>query len=166
MDPAKKLQWERPGGLDGAVERPAPLPAAPDHLASILRLVSAPGDAASSAAAQRPSSPQEWAALIERVRSAAGRAREVESQAQEQEQRVQELLERVREDMRAASERVRAAEMRAAEIQAHAESMVRAADERAAAAEERARVAEEWLFRVHETISTEFSGLVTRPGPA
>ena len=96
-----------------------------DSLTSILRLVQSDADANASLVVASPSSSQDWANLIDRVRAAAQRTREVEAQAQEQEQRVHELLERVRDDVKLASERVRAAETKAANVQAQAEQRIR-----------------------------------------
>ncbi|GJE72979.1 hypothetical protein CHKEEEPN_4540 [Methylorubrum podarium] len=167
MDIVKKMRWERPLDFDlsesqnmPVVSQDAPKPT--DSLTSILRLVQTDADASVSVMAP-PSSSQDWANLIERVRAAAHRTREVEAQAQEQEQRVHELLERVRDDIKLASERVRAAETRAANVQAQAEQRIRAAEERAEAAEERARIAEDWLKQVHEAIVSEFSVLTEMP---
>lgn len=166
MDIVKKMRWERPLDFDRSESQNMPVlsqdvPKPADSLTSILRLVQTDADTSVSVAA--PSSSQDWANLIERVRAAAHRTREVEAQAQEQEQRVHELLERVREDIKLASERVRAAETRAANVQAQAEQRIRAAEERAEAAEERARIAEDWLKQVHEAIVSEFSTLTEVP---
>lgn len=159
MEPAKKLNWA-PSRLESRphVSEPDVRPEArPDAaLSSILRVVRIQ-DEPGAVPAGPPTSAQEWAGLIDRVRAAASRAREVEAQAQEQDQRVQELLDRVREDVAAAGERVRAAEARAQAAQAQAEARIRAAEARAEAAEERARTAEDWLARVHETITSEFA---------
>lgn len=172
MDIIKKMRWERPLDLSPSEIKVVPdenaeASRAVDTLTNILRLVQSDSEAASSASASHPSSAQDWANLIERVRAAANHTREVEAQAQEQEQRVQEILERVREDIKHAGEKVRAAETRAANVQAHAEMRIQAAEERAEAAEERARIAEDWLKQVHEAIVSEFSGLPgTKPKAA
>lgn len=171
MDIVKKMRWERPLDLDQiesqnmtVASHDVPKPS--DSLTSILRLVQSDSEASAAPADGPPSSSQDWANLIERVRAAAHRTREVEAQAQEQEQRVHDLLERVREDVKLASERVRAAETRAANVQAQAEQRIRAAEERAEAAEERARIAEDWLKQVHEAIVSEFSTLTEVPSKA
>lgn len=171
MDIVKKMRWERPLDLDRSESQNMPIvsheaPKSPDSLTSILRLVQSDTEASAIPVAAPPSSTQDWANLIERVRAAAHRTREVEAQAQEQEQRVHELLERVRDDIKLASERVRAAEARAANVQAQAEQRIRAAEERAEAAEERARIAEDWLKQVHEAIVSEFSTLTEVPSKA
>ena len=168
MDIIKKMRWERPLDFDrsesqnmSTLSQDLSKPA--DSLTSILRLVQTDTDAGVSVPVAAPSSSQDWANLIDRVRAAAHRTREVEAQAQEQEQRVHELLERVREDIKLASERVRTAETKAATVQAQAEQRIRAAEERAEAAEERARIAEDWLKQVHEAIVNEFSILTEAP---
>lgn len=171
MDIIKKMRWERPLDLDHAESQEMTVashdaPKQADSLTSILRLVQSDADANASVVVASPSSSQDWANLIDRVRAAAQRTREVEAQAQEQEQRVHELLERVRDDVKLASERVRAAETKAANVQAQAEQRIRAAEERAEAAEERARIAEDWLKQVHEAIVSEFSTLTEVPSKA
>lgn len=171
MDIIKKMRWERPLDLDRVESQEMTVashdaPKQADSLTSILRLVQSDADANASVVVASPSSSQDWANLIDRVRAAAQRTREVEAQAQEQEQRVHELLERVRDDVKLASERVRAAETKAANVQAQAEQRIRAAEERAEAAEERARIAEDWLKQVHEAIVSEFSTLTEVPSKA
>ncbi len=128
-------------------------------LPSILSIVHAVLEQAPSITAALPSSSQDWTNLIERLRAAAAHARYVEARAQEQDQRVEDLLVRVREDVKRASDKVRAAEAKAARIEADAELRIRAAEDRAAAAEERASIAEDWLRRLHEVVSDEFSSI-------
>lgn len=172
MDLTKKMRWDpsfkiRPEEQVNALERSpamAELAAISEPsatLPNILRIVHASLEQNPLSSSEPLPSFQDWTGLIDRVRAAAAHARETEAQAQEQEHRVQELLERVREDIKRAGERVRAAEAKAAKIEAEAELRIRAAEERATAAEERASIAENWLRRVHEVISDEFSSITT-----
>ena len=106
MDIIKKMRWERPLDLDHAESQEMTVashdaPKQADSLTSILRLVQSDADANASVVVASPSSSQDWANLIDRVRAAAQRTREVEAQAQA-EQRI-----------RAAEERAEAAEERA-----------------------------------------------------
>lgn len=170
MDLIKKMPWD-PSFKVSSVERDGTQEASPAlaetltiadppaTLPSILRVVHASLEQNPLASAASPPSSQDWTNLIERVRAAAVHARNVEAQAQEQDQRVEELLIRVREDVKRAGDKVRAAEAKAARIEADAELRIRAAEDRAAAAEERASIAEDWLRRVHEVISDEFSSI-------
>ncbi len=172
MDQIKKMLWdpsfkvssvERDGRQEfpPAVAEPPAISEPQVTLPSILRIVHANLEQDPLPSAASLPSNEDWSSLIDRVRAAAVRARDVEAQAQEQEQRVQELLERVREDIKRAGDKVRAAEIKAAKIEADADLRIRAAEDRAAAAEERARIAEDWLRRVHEVISDEFSSITT-----
>lgn len=156
MDPVKKPHLDLIAEIESRSDFVSSARGAKEPLTRVLRGLGSSLDD-QPLASSSPSSPQDWSALIERVRSVAVHAREVQKQAQEQDQRVQELLERVREDIQAASERVRVAEARTTSISVQAEERVREAERRAEIAEERARVAEEWLRRLHETVTAEFS---------
>ncbi|KAB1070116.1 hypothetical protein [Methylobacterium planeticum] len=157
MDKLKKLPWDEILAVKTEIGPSERADLSDNHLNSVLRLINPADKPTPGSVPTRKSSPEEWAQLIDRVRSAATRVREVESEAHEQELRVQELLERVREDITGANERVRAAEAQTREIQARADALLKAADERVRAAEERARLAEEWLGRVYDTIASEFA---------
>lgn len=170
MDLTKKMPWDPSFKISSveqasmqevapAVAEPAAISEPSVTLPSILRIVHASLEQDPMPSAPSLPSNEDWTGLIDRVRAAAVRARDVEAQAQEQEQRVQELLERVRVDIKHASDKVRTAETKAARIEADAELRIRAAEDRAAAAEERASIAEDWLRRVHEVISDEFSSI-------
>jgi small-conductance mechanosensitive channel len=157
MDPSKRLYQDSPFEQSDLANTQTQEPAPLSNLSNVLRLIGPFEGLDAEAPHPRRPSAQEWSSLIERVRQAGSYTRQIEAQAQEQELRVQELLDHVREDMKRAAERVRETDARAAEIQARSEALLRAADERVRAAEERARIAEEWLMRVYETVSSEFT---------
>lgn len=158
---ADRLDLTTPKGSTLAPDAKA---AGSHRLDSLLHVVTPPANAADTPAI-RQSGPQDWAALIERVQSAAKHTRAIEAQAQERELRFQQIFDQMQEDIAGANERVHAAEAQVRDVQARAGAQIMATEERAKAAEERARSAEDWLARVHEAVLSEFADLPERDAP-